>query len=33
MDWDIKRYKSEKLRCSNLCKCDNSPDEYVCDGE
>ena len=29
MDWDIKRYKSEKLRYNNLYKYDNTPAEYV----
>ena len=29
MDWDIKRYKSEKLRYYNLYKYDNTPAEYV----
>ena len=29
MDWDIKRYKSEKLRYYNLYKYDSTPAEYV----
>ena len=28
-DWDIKRYKSDKLRYYNLYKYDNSPADYT----